>query len=160
MAIYMKFNDDSIKGNVTAEGHADWIEINSVQFGVGRGIGSPTGRAANRESSEPSISEVVVTKVGDRTSPLFFQEACVGEPKAITIDFVKTDKGALQTYFSVVLTNVLISGWSASSGGDNPTESVSLNFTKIELKYIPSGGDAADAEPIPAGYDLSLGKSV
>jgi hypothetical protein len=29
----------------------------------------------------------------------------------------------------------LLSGWSMSSGGDRPTESLSLNFTKIEFRY-------------------------
>ena len=57
MAIYMKV--DGIKGDVTEAGHADWIEINSFQWGVGRGIGSPKSSASDRESSEASVSEVV-----------------------------------------------------------------------------------------------------
>jgi type VI secretion system secreted protein Hcp len=56
MPIYVQYA--GIKGNVTEKGHTDWVAVNSFQFGVGRGIGSPVGKAANRESSAPSISEV------------------------------------------------------------------------------------------------------
>ena len=31
MAIYMNFNNKSIKGNVTAAGYEDWIELDSFQ---------------------------------------------------------------------------------------------------------------------------------
>ncbi len=39
---------------------------NAQQFGVGRGISSPTGGSADREGSTPSVSEVVITKSTDR----------------------------------------------------------------------------------------------
>ncbi len=41
MPIYMKFS--SIAGDVTEAGHAGWIELNSFQWGVGRGVSSHTG---------------------------------------------------------------------------------------------------------------------
>ena len=56
MAIYMQI--DGIKGNVEAEGHADWIECLSMQWGVGRGIQAKTGSSKDREASAPSISEL------------------------------------------------------------------------------------------------------
>ena len=43
MPIYMNFNNLGIKGNVTAEGHQDWIELNSCQWGVGRRVHRPPG---------------------------------------------------------------------------------------------------------------------
>jgi len=64
--IYMNYND--IPGDATAEGHEKWIELNSCQWGVGRGISSPTGGSADRESSAPSVSEIVVTKATDVSS--------------------------------------------------------------------------------------------
>lgn len=158
MAIYMQI--EGISGNVTAKGHEKWIEVNSCQFGVGRGIGSPTGRDSNREASAPSISEVVVTKSTDETSPHIFQEACIGKGKKIVLHFVRTAASALETYFEATLTNTLVSGYSVSSGGDNPTESVSLNFTKIEVKYTPYTKDHVAGTPVPAGYDMALATKV
>jgi len=49
MAIYMKYGP--IDGNATAASHEKWITCNSVQWGGGRAIGTPTGSSKNREAS-------------------------------------------------------------------------------------------------------------
>ena len=41
MALFMKYG--TLKGEVTQQTHKEWIEINSFQWGVGRGIGSGVG---------------------------------------------------------------------------------------------------------------------
>ncbi len=158
MAIYMKV--DGINGDVTAKGHEKWVDCSSLQWGVGRGIGSPIGRGVERESSAPNISEVVISKEMDASSPYLFTEACIGKGKKVQFHLVKTSGGNLETYLEYTLTNALVSGFSVSSGGDKPTESVSFNFTKIEMKYTPQKADGTPGSPIPAGYDLSLGTKV
>ena len=158
MPIYMKY--DAIKGDVTAEGHKDWIEVNSFQWGVGRGISSPTGGSADRESSAPSISEIVVTHKTDTASVDLLNEALQGEGKTVTIDFVKTDKGKLETYLSYELTNTMISGFSMSSGGDSPQESISLNFTKVMCNEKGSDVAGKVGQPSKIIYDISLAKVV
>ena len=62
MAIYMNFNGNNPQGNVTAAGYENWIEVDSMSFGVGRSITMQAGAMSNREASRPSISEVTVTK--------------------------------------------------------------------------------------------------
>src|SRR6185312_2565050 len=110
-------------------GHEKWIEVNSFQWGVGRGISSPTGGSSDREASAPSVSEIVVTKPTDASSVALLTEALQGEGQPVTIDFTKTDKGNLTTFLTYTLTNTMVSGLSLSSGGDRPQESVSFNFT-------------------------------
>jgi type VI secretion system secreted protein Hcp len=91
MSIYLHY--DGIKGNATQGQHKDWININSFQWGVGRGISTAVGRAQNRETSEPSISEVVVSKELDAASAMLLQEAMIGKDgKTVKIDFCRTDK--------------------------------------------------------------------
>jgi len=158
MPIYMKYDDLAIKGDVTEEKHKDWIELNSLQWGVGRGISSPTGGSGDRESSAPSISEIVVTKPSDIASPKLLNEILQGEGKTVVIDFCKTDKGNLEVYMSYTLTNTMLSGYSVSSGGDRPSESLSLNFTAIDPTNTPMGTDNATASPETVGYDLALAK--
>lgn len=156
MAIYMEI--DGIKGDATQDNHADWINVNSFQFGVGRGISTPVGGAQNREASEPSISEITVTKQLDSASTLLFQEATVTtEGKKITIDFCRTDKGGTP-YLQVILTNTLISGYSISSGGDTPSESLSLNFTKIEINETGPNAKNGAGQPVKTAYDIGKGK--
>jgi type VI secretion system secreted protein Hcp len=161
MPIYMKFG--SITGDVTESGHTQWIELSSMQWGVGRGVSSPTGSSADRESSAPSISEITVTKTNDAASAGLLSEALQGDGSngaSVEIDLVRTDKGKLTVYQKIMLTNVIISGFSTSSGGDRPSESLSLNFTKIAVTDTPMGADGTAGSPSTTTYDLAQAKTV
>ena len=159
MPIYMKY--DGIDGDVTSESHKGWIELNSFQWGVGRGIHQRTGRGADRESSAPSVSEIVVTKNQDLATTKLLDEALHGEGKKVQIDFVKTDKGKLETYLLYKLENVMVSGYSISGAGDGrPSESISLNFTKIEYKGTNMGVGNKGAGAASVTYDLASAKVV
>lgn len=159
MPIYIKYGD--IKGDVTAEGHAGtdgWVEVNSFQFGVGRGISSPTGGSKDREASAPSISEIVVTKPMDNSSYRWLEEALYGEGVDVTLDFCKTDKDMLQVYAQYILNKCMVSGYSVSSGGDRPSESVSLNFTKFEYVFTEMSEGNEGADNPRTGYDIGKAK--
>ncbi len=156
-AIYMKI--EGIDGEATAQGHEKWIELNSFQFGVGRSV-SDSGGGGGRSTSPPSFSEVVVTKDADSTSPKIFTETVVGAAKKIEIHFVQTSAGEQQTYMKYTLSNTLFSGYSVSSGGDRPSESLSLNFAKFEMEFIPFDEAGRAGTPVKAGYDLALGRTV
>jgi type VI secretion system secreted protein Hcp len=153
MAIYMKFGD--FTGAVTTDGFKDWIEVNSFQWGVGRGISSPTGGAETRESSNPSISEVTVTKIMDKATPSLLTDAMAGELNSkVELKFTTTTANKVTEFLTYELTNTGIAGYSVSSGGDLPTESLSLNFTKISMIY--KGLDpATQGQPKTVGYDLT-----
>jgi type VI secretion system secreted protein Hcp len=156
----MNYNSGAIPGDVTADGWVGWIELNSFQFGVGRGIASPTGGSADRESSAPSVAEITITKDQDSSTGPLVTEALQGEGVTVIIDFVKTSQGQLVKYMEYTLTNTMISGWSTSSGGDRPSESLSLNFTKIQVDptTIDATGTASNAKPVT--YDVGLAKIV
>ena len=155
MPIYMNYNDGALKGDVTEGGHKQWIEVNSFQWGVGRGISSPTGGSADRESSAPSISEIVVTKPQDISSVGLLTEAYQGDGVKVQLDFCRTNKDQMQVYLTIELENVMISGYSVSSGGDRPQESISLNFTKITYKGTQMKPDGSGAGPANISYDLA-----
>ena len=153
MPIFMNY--DGIPGDVESTGHEKWIEISSFQFGVGRGITSATASAADREATTPSVSEIVVTKVTDSASTGLFRASLFGEGKKVTIDFARTNKDQTDVYLTIELENTLVSGYSASSGGDRPSESVSLNFTKITYKNTAAKAGLDSDNPDIAEYDLS-----
>jgi type VI secretion system secreted protein Hcp len=152
MPIYMKYGD--IKGEVTSKGHENWVEVHSFQYGVGRGIGAPTGRETQREHSAPSVSEIVVTKAADKSSVYWMERALWGEGEAVTIDFVKTDKDKLEIYTQYLLENAMVSGFSVSSGGDRPQESISINFTKIIFNYTEMKAKNEKGETPKTMWDL------
>jgi len=158
MALYMKYG--SIKGAVTTDGFKDWIELHSFQWGVGRAIGSAARGATSREHSEPSLSEVTVTKLSDVATPKLFLDAVAGKlDNKVTIKFTTTTKGKVETFLTYELENTGLSGYSLSSGGDMPTESLSLNFTKITETFVgtdPGTGGTPDT----VGFDLTQMKTV
>jgi type VI secretion system secreted protein Hcp len=157
MAIFGKF--DGIEGDATHQAHKNWVDIDTLQFGVGRAISTPTGRAANRESSAPSVSEVTISRHTDKASPLFFKESVTGaSSKKVQIDLTTTgDPG--DTYLTYTLEDVLVSGYSQSAnGGDRPMETISLNFAKIEVKYTPYDKDHKPGSPVITSYDLATAK--
>lgn len=157
MAIYLKY--EGIDGEATHENHQNWIDVDSLQFGFGRAISTPAGSAQNRESSEPSVSEVTITKTMDNASPKLFTESVTGNKgKKVEIHMVSTGSPGV-TYAEYTLTNALISGYSTSSGGDRPNESISISFTKIEYKLTPYDANHEAGTPVTVSYDLATTKS-
>lgn len=157
MAIYLKY--DGIDGEATHENHKKWIDIGSMQFGIGRAISTAAGSTANREASEPSVSEITITKTMDASSPKLFVESATGNAgKKVEIHLVSTGSPG-NTYAEYTLTNTLVSGYSVSTGGDRPSESISLSFTKIEYKLTPYDEKNKAGTPVTVSYDLSTTKS-
>ena len=152
--ILLKFAT-AINGESTVAGHDKWITISSIQFGVGRGISS-VGGGGDRETSNPSFSEVTLSKSMDVASTeLFMQATCGKSLGKAEIHFIQTGgadaKG--QVYLKIELEEVLVSSYSASSGGERPSESFSLNFTKISYNYDKFDGDKI-VKGTPKKWDL------
>lgn len=158
---YGDFNNDAecIKGNATALGYEEHIRAESLQFGCGRGISMEPGNLANREATRPSLSEVTFTHKTDNSATKLFKEAVSGSSgKEVVIKFVQTGASSLVEYMTYILTDVLVSGYSISADGDNdPIETVSLSYSKIQVAYTDYDKDNADIGLDRAFYDLSTG---
>jgi type VI secretion system secreted protein Hcp len=158
MALYMKYGD--VKGAVTTDGFKDWIELNSFQWGASRSIGTAARGATTREHSEPTLSEITVTKLTDVASPKLFLDSVAGKlDNKVTIKFTTTTKGKVETFLTYEMENTGLSHYSLSSGGEAPMESLSLNYTKITETF--SGMDPGiSGSPETVGYDLTQMKTV
>lgn len=167
MSIYMKI--DGIDGNVTASGLEKFIELESFDFNVRRKLNTTPGSVHDREGGKPALSEITITKRVDQTTPHLFSEATVGMPKSqVVIKFVNTGN-TLQDYLVITLSNVMISGYELSDemgdeqlkvGKKKPHEAITLNYDKIEVKYIPYDSKNQAGSPVPAGYDLNTAKAI
>jgi len=135
--------DRKFRGGVKAKGYEGWIQLQSAQLGTNRNITTSTGRGTNREASAPTTQEIVITKLQDSVSTALYRETLDGEGKLIVIAFVKEDG---TSYTTIVLQNTLISSYSVSGHGggvtdSRPTESLSINFTKITFEMSPTSPD-------------------
>jgi type VI secretion system secreted protein Hcp len=153
MPIYMQFGT-AIKGDVTSKGHENWINVSSFSWGLGRAITTSQGSAENRTASGASVSEVVVSKNLDPASGDLIQDMLKGSLKTdVQIDFTEVKDN--NVYLSYKFTNTGISGVSCSSGGERPTESVSLNFTKVAITNVKKDAQGNDSKSTVT-YDLGL----
>ncbi len=109
------------------------IEIDSWSFGASQGSSASHGSGGGAGKSS-SFHEIQITKTVDKSSPLLFKACANGEhfPK-VTLTLRKAGK----PYLTLTMSDVLISSYQQSNGGGGatPTESLSLNFTKIEYHY-------------------------
>ncbi len=162
--IYMKV--DGMQGNVTARGHENWIQLESLEFSAKRKLNTQPGRIADREGSRPAVSEFIITKRMDKTSPLIFNEAVVGTAKSQVLIDLNTTNNSLTPYMQYTLYNVIVSGYHIINANEetkpgaedhfkhHPLERITLNFDKIEMKYTPFDQNHKPQSPIPSGYDL------
>jgi len=128
---------DGIQGGSKAPGHSGAMDILSVSHGVGRSISVAGGLITPGPSLHTDIS---FTKPTDVSTPLLYDAAAHGSaiPSA-EIDFVSNAPTAT-LFYKITLNQVFVSGIATSSGGDTPTDSVTLFYERITWSYIRVDG--------------------
>lgn len=141
---------DGIPGESTDARYANAIKIESFSFGVTGYV--PTGGGG---AGTPVFSDISFTKTIDRSSPLLFLQCAQGKniPSA-TLYCRKAGEKPMEFYV-IKMTDVLISSFQTSGSSDAlPTETLSLNYTKIELSYTPQKPDGSPGTPVETGWDI------
>ena len=156
--ILIKFATE-IKGQSTVDGHPGWLNVDSMQIGVGRAVASQTGGSAKREVSSPSVSEVTFSRMSDMASAELFYQACGGISLGkLEVHFLQVVDNKPEVYMTWEFEDAIISSYSVSSGGDRPSESVAVNFTKVSMQY-----DTFDGKKKTTGtakkWDLAANKT-
>jgi len=159
--ILLKFGTE-IKGDSTVEGHKDWITVESAQIGVGRAISS-SGGSIDRESSNPSFSEFNVTKSMDIASTeLMIQATCGKSLGKCEIHFIQTGGSDVkdQVYLIYELEEAMVSSYSVSSGGERPSESISISFTQLSTQYTRFKDGKSAEKGDKKGWNLQKNQTV
>ena len=73
--------------------------------------------------------------------------------------FTRADADS-STYLHIHLWNTGVSNFQISSQGERPLESISLNYTKIEVANTTVAADGVASTPYRKTYDLMLQKST
>ena len=156
--ILVKFATE-IKGQSNVDAHAGWINVDSMAWGVGRSIATQQSGSAKREVSSPSVSEVTFSRQSDLASPELFFQACGGVSLGkCEIHVLQVVENKPQVVVKIELEDAMISSYSVSSGGDQPSDSFAVNFTKVSFQY-----DTFDGKKVTTGtakkWDLSANKT-
>ena len=150
---------EGVDGESTDAKHKGQIEIDSFSWGVSNSGSMAAGGGGG--AGKASFSDLHFTKTVDKSSPKLMEAVATGEHLR-SVDLVVRKAGGDQLeYYKVTLQDVVISGYSTTgSSGEAPSESISLNFSKIVFEYTPQNADGTAAAPLKTGYDLALAKKI
>jgi type VI secretion system Hcp family effector len=142
MTTYIKI--PNIEGNVTAKNYEGWIELESIDFKAKRPISTNIGSCNNRVVGSQFVSEFLLGKSLDKTSPLIFSESCAGKSKPeVEIHICRVLNGELQPWYTYKLYDVMFTGYYTSSFCLDSThlisgELFSLSFSNLEKHHVPT----------------------
>jgi hypothetical protein len=80
------------------------------------------------------------------------------EHPLVVIEFV-ADATQPFLYLRYELEDVFLTSYSISSGGDRPTESVSMVYTKITMTYWPQNQDGSAGDPVVFSWNVATNTS-
>lgn len=149
---------DGIDGESADEKHAGSIDIESWSWGVSS-PGSHAGGGGGG-AGKVHMQDLVVTRQLDKASPKLMLACATGQMlrSALLICRRTVSDGEPVEYYRIRLTDVLVTSVQTSghSGESVPTESLSLNFAKIEWEYVPVDRSGRPEEPVRAEFDQRL----
>jgi type VI secretion system secreted protein Hcp len=131
-----------IVGNCQITGYASKIIVLSYSHGASIPMqmdSSNTERTAGR----PVFSEISFSKMSDLSTTEMYK-ACTQGTKigTATLHVGRVENGKYMNFFKYEFTNAMISNISSSGGGGIPSDSFSLNFTKIKCDYTQQQSDS------------------
>ncbi len=135
--ILINFEGGVIAGTSQSVGYENWINVESIQWGVGRAI-NIVAEGKDRDTSNPNFSELTFTRKTDQASTDLFMQATAGVSlTGLDIVLLNTSGtgGTPQVYQHIHVHDPIISAYTQSSGGDRPSETFSVNFNQFEMRY-------------------------
>jgi type VI secretion system secreted protein Hcp len=184
---FLKLTD--VKGESADSKHKGEIDILSFSFGANQTGSSAHGGGGG--TGKVSLQDFHFVHSVDQSSPVLFQKCATGEHLKEALITVRKAGGEQLEYLKIKLTDVLVSSVqqaghatagivsprdlatgqasgktfvreAANSAGDNfPTESISLNFSKITIDYQPQGADGKpQGGAIHGGWDAKQNVKV
>ena len=155
MAVNAYLIIDGTPGPSTSKTNA--IDILSFSFGASMTAGYQAGASGNEaRSGRADVSNVTVMKVLDKTSPYLFDHCVTGNILTkVTLLYDKPLGDLQEDYFKIEMTDALITSVQLSGSQENPVESVSFAFQKVNVAYNPEKDDGTLAGFIPKGFDMA-----
>ena len=154
--IFAKIGD--IKGESLDGKHKGEIEVTSWSWGVsnagsmGVGSGGGTGKA--------SFADLTFQHEMDKASPVLLLACSTGKHYPDATFTARKSGGDQQEYLTVKLSDVIVTSVSVGHGnGSVPSESITLQFSKVELEYKPQKADGSLDAGVQYKYNIKETKT-
>jgi type VI secretion system secreted protein Hcp len=151
---------DGIKGESADRKHQGWIECTMVHWEIKQPKSATASTGGGHTAERAELTEINISKLIDLASPMLAQTCACGKtiPKA-KLEMLRADgNGEPIKYFEVELENVLIGHLAPSFGGDFPTETLGLKFSKVRWKYTQQKIAGGSAGNTAGGWDLATNR--
>ena len=160
MAVDIFLKIDGIPGESKDSKHKDSLEVLSWSWGVSQPGSMSTGGGGG--TGKASFSDLTIMHTMDKASPNLALYCASGKHiPAVTLTQRKAGEDQ-QDFLIFKMTDVIITSVqdSGSDGGGLPTESVSLQYAKIEGEYKPQNEKGTLEAGIKWGWNLKETKKV
>ena len=134
----------TIKGNCDITGYADKIIVGSFSHGASIPMQSDPSNT-ERTAGRPMFSEMSLSKMSDLSTTEMYKACSQGSKiGTVTLHVGRVENGKFMSFLKYELTNAMISSINTSGGGSGlPSDSFSLNFTKIKCEYTQQKSDSS-----------------
>ena len=150
---------DGIQGESSDDKHKGEFDVLSSSWGETQPTpAGPGGGGAGKVE----MSDLTVVAHVSKASPRLLLACASGKHiKSAVLTGRKAGKGQ-QEFLTFSLTDILVSSYQtgASASSEPPTDSVSLNFAKIQVEYKEQKADGSLGETVKAGWDRKANKQL
>jgi len=151
---------DGIEGESRDSKHKNEIQI--LSFSVGASQPGSAGIGGGSGVGKAQFQDLHVTKYVDKASPKLFEALATGKHTPTVTLVCRKAGGEQHEYLKWTLSEVLVSSIQISgSGGEaTPSESITMNFAKIEVEYKAQDEKGGLTGVVKAGWNLAENKKV
>jgi type VI secretion system secreted protein Hcp len=149
---------DGIPGESTDAKHKGEIEVLSWSWGETRETAASPGGGAG--TGKVAMTDLHVSANLSKASPPLLLACASGKHiKSAVLTGRKAGKGQAE-FLTFSLTDVLVSGYqTGATTAEAPLDSISLNFSKIEVTYKEQTATGSAGPAIRVGWDRKTNKS-
>ena len=155
MAVDMFMKIDTVDGEAQDSKHKKEIDVLHWSWGMNNSGSAHNGSGAG--AGKVNVHDLTFTKWVDTATPTLALACCSGKHfKDATLIIRKAGDKPLE-YVKIKMETVMITSVSTggSGGEDRLQESVTLNFAKVNLDYVPQNDKGAAGTPIPMSWDIA-----
>ena len=161
MALDMFLTLKDVKGESKDSAFKDQIDILAWSFGVSNSGSAHIGGGIG--SGKANFQDISITKYIDLSSAKLMESVSVGThfPEA-SIAVRKAGGKTKLDYYVIKLKNVMVTSYQTggSGGEDRLTESLTLTFAHVEVKYQAQSDGGEKAGDTPFGYDIKANEQA
>lgn len=151
----------AIEGESKDSTHKNEIDLESFSWGETQTGSHSFGGGGG--AGKVQMQDFHFVMKANKASPKLFLACATGEHIPQGVLTCRKAGGKQQDFLVVTMSDLLVSSYQTSGsshGSEVPTDQVSLNFSKIEFKYLLQDEKGNVGNPVITGYDVKQNKKL